>query len=171
MSDTWGYWTTVAVTAMPPGWVNVFEAHPPEVAFRVEACAVVLLQERVDQSGDRDTRAVPGSLLKDDSCFDPVEYNDGHLLTCPASEWDGYKESLAAEVATGREAVRRQMLAALAKAGEEGVAAADLLPLTVSNCRALAVRDQLVREGVVTVTQEPRAVVLRLAEADAAVGQ
>jgi hypothetical protein len=59
--DLTDHWQTIAVTALPPGWVNVYKG-PDETSYRVESCPGILVQERLKHNGhdltERQTRAV-----------------------------------------------------------------------------------------------------------------
>jgi len=152
-------WTTIGVTAMPPGWFNVSELTGLDAwtadggvdpVFRVDPCPALLFEERV-VDGERETRIVAakfkGARLR------PV--GSDHYGTLTADEWEQVRPDAEQEVTRSRVSRRRWMLAEIAEAGEKGMPAKEMRSAKDSaRNRALDVRRQLVRDGLVVATWE-----------------
>ncbi len=87
--------TVIAVTALPPGWVNVFLDFTG--ILRAEPCAVALLL-RDDQTGD--TRAMPAVSPGTRGWTQFVEARacDGFHMTTTAERWDYIKDEEQASI-------------------------------------------------------------------------
>jgi hypothetical protein len=114
---TYRDWTDIAFTALPPGWVNVFEKD--DGTHYTEPCPGVLVQESVtaekiwdeeDDDGhatlrtqsyetEREVRTVfVCAGYNGESYLRPVDDEPGYIVTTTPEQWDAWQlESMAAD--------------------------------------------------------------------------
>ncbi|MDM2401884.1 hypothetical protein PP613_21875 [Mycobacteroides abscessus] len=150
-----GWWTTTAVTLLPPDWVAVREAPHPDGSGELlytTPCPAVLLQHRIDEAGDLDTRVIA-------AMFDGPELIEMHysnIITVTSEEsWQDARAQLTTKNIADREQMRATMLKRIAAAGSSGIEAAKLVDGFESTIRACWVRQALVEEGFATFTWCP----------------
>ena len=89
-------WTTVAVTALPPGWVNVFDYSDVHGwALASDPVPAILLQERRGDDGEREVRTVAAAFSG--GGLHPA-CEDGPLTaTLPVTEWEAKRDAAGAK--------------------------------------------------------------------------
>ncbi|MGV0655947.1 hypothetical protein ABQE48_18990 [Mycolicibacterium thermoresistibile] len=78
------YWTTTAVTALSGEWINVSERSDPAAdgsLLMTSPCPAILLQERRDVDGDRETRAVAAMFEDGVGVLVPACDDSSHYAT------------------------------------------------------------------------------------------
>lgn len=149
------YWTTIAVTALPPGWVNVSENSSPDIdgtLLFAYPCPAVLLQERL-ADGERDTRAVAARF--DAGELEPAGDDVNHYATMTAHEWEAAREEVEHEVSIDRARIKSVLLDRITHAGAEGISHVKLFDAAHPAHRALAVGRSLQQDGLVTTAVRP----------------
>ena len=148
------HWTTIGVTALPPGWINVFEGGD---GFFTAPCPAVLLQER-QEDGERETRVIAAGFASDSGELEDVDGDlTAHCYTLSVEQWESERDELERGLHADRDRIKRSMLDMLATAGDSGVSAFALVDahrLHHLHHRAVEVRRGLERDGLVTTKWE-----------------
>lgn len=121
------YWTTTGFTALPSGWINVYESVDlnGELTF-TSACPGVVEQicKERDDPNHGDKRFVAASISEGD--IDSAEDIDNYLWTTTVEDWDRNRDECEARIRADREKLFTKILAALTEAGNAGMPSSDL---------------------------------------------
>jgi len=153
-------WTTYAVTALPLGWINVFEHAAKWAAksgawFSTDMCPALLLQERADTNGDRLTRVVFAQIV--DGELEPAVPDEGLrgiVASLTEQEWERIQPEEEKQLLEARAILRQTMLDRLAEAGPGGIKAGDLVKGLAGSDRRVDVREVMIEQGEIKTRWE-----------------